>query len=150
MPSDYLGYLRHAYDSLIRYACQALFDNFFKLLRFAQIQGGVFVFFDVFSELCQRHNVSCKKAALDIGLSNSITSKWKRTGATPNGETLQKIADYFGVTVGSLLGEESAPDAHRPITDEDLMFALFDGKATPAQLEEVKRFAAYVKARDEK
>lgn len=108
------------------------------------------MFFDVFSALCQSHKVSCKKAAMDIGLSNSITSKWKRTGATPNGETLQKIADYFGVTVGYLLGEESSPDAPRPITDEDLMYALFDGEATPAQLEEVKKFAAFIKQRDGK
>lgn len=108
------------------------------------------MFFDIFSDLCKRNNVSCKKAAIDIGLSNSITSKWKRTGSTPNGETLQKIADYFGVTVDLLLGEDVAPESPRAASDTELMYALFDGEATPEQLEEVKRFAAYVKARDEK
>lgn len=64
------------------------------------------MFYDVFSKLCDSKGISCKRAAMEIGLSNSIAAKWKRTGATPNGETLSRIADYFGVTVGYLLGEE--------------------------------------------
>lgn len=38
-----------------------------------------------------------------MGFSNSITTKWKKTGATPNGETLNRIAAYFGITVNDLL-----------------------------------------------
>lgn len=64
------------------------------------------MFFDVFSDLCARKGVSCKRAAEEIGLSNSITTKWKKTGATPTGETLQRIARYFGVTTDYLLGKE--------------------------------------------
>lgn len=64
------------------------------------------MFYDIFRRLCDIKGVSCKRAAIEIGLSNSIAAKWKRTGATPNGETLAKIADYFGVSVGYLLGEE--------------------------------------------
>jgi repressor LexA len=67
------------------------------------------VFFDIFKLLCDKKGVSPKKAVLDMGLSNSLASKWKNTGATPSGETLNKIADYFGVTTDSLLGKESAP-----------------------------------------
>lgn len=63
------------------------------------------MFYDVFSSLCAQKGISCKRAALEIGLSNSIAAKWKRTGATPNGETLSRIADYFGVSVGYLMGE---------------------------------------------
>ena len=61
------------------------------------------MFFDNFSKLCEERNISCKNAAREIGLSNSITTKWKKTGATPNGETLNKIAAYFGITVNDLL-----------------------------------------------
>ena len=64
------------------------------------------MFYDIFSNLCDTKGVSCKRAAMEMGLSNSIAAKWKRTGATPNGETLSKIAEYFGVSVGYLLGEE--------------------------------------------
>lgn len=64
------------------------------------------MFFDTFFDLCKKKGVSCKRAAEEIGLSNSITTKWKKTGATPSGDTLLKIADYFGVSVGYLLGNE--------------------------------------------
>ena len=65
------------------------------------------MFFDIYCELCEAKGVSCKKAAVEIGLSNSITTKWKKTGATPSGDTLSKIADYFGVTTDFLLGTET-------------------------------------------
>lgn len=64
------------------------------------------MFFDIFFELCKKKGISCKKAAEDIGLSNSITTKWKKTGATPGGDTLNRIADYFDVSVDYLLGNE--------------------------------------------
>ena len=69
------------------------------------------MFYDRFKLLCEQANVSCKKAVIDIGLSNSIATKWKKTGATPNGETLLRIANYFGTTVESLLETENKPVA---------------------------------------
>lgn len=67
------------------------------------------MFFDIFYDLCKENGVSCKKAAEEIGLSNSITTKWKKTGATPNTETLNKIAKYFHVSVDYLAGNVSDP-----------------------------------------
>jgi hypothetical protein len=70
-----------------------------------------------------------------------------------NAPTAQKIANYFGVSVGYLLGEEetkNAPVANdRRVTDEDIKFALFGGSGdiTDAMYEEVKSFAAYIKSR---
>ena len=75
------------------------------------------MFFDVYFDLCKRKGVSCKKAAEDIGLSNSITTKWKKTGATPGGETLTKIANYFGVSIDYLLGKSQ--NKPLPIQSED-------------------------------
>lgn len=113
------------------------------------------MFFDVFKALCDKKGVSPKRATEEIGLSNSITTKWKKTGATPKGETLSKIADYFGVTTDYLLtGEETkkAPtDGARQASDDDIKFALFggDGEITDAMYDEVKRFAQMVKLREE-
>ena len=70
------------------------------------------MFFDTFQALCTKKGVSCTKAAEDIGLSNSITTKWAKTGATPRGDTLQKIAAYFGVSTDFLLGKEKAPTSN--------------------------------------
>lgn len=67
------------------------------------------MFFDNFSNLCEQKGVSCKRATQEIGLSNSICTKWRK-GAVPNGETLNRIAEYFGVSVEYLLnGENKKP-----------------------------------------
>ena len=71
------------------------------------------MFFDKFQALCTNKGVSCKKAVEDIGLSNSIATKWKKTGATPQGETLNKIATYFGVSIDYLLGNTQTGIARR-------------------------------------
>ena len=68
------------------------------------------MFFDIFYDLCQSKGVSCKKATEEMGLSNSITTKWKKTGATPGGDTLQKIAAYFDVSIDYLLGKDASTD----------------------------------------
>lgn len=64
------------------------------------------MFYDLFCKLCDEKGVSVTKATTDIGLSRTIGTKWKKTGATPNGETLNKISAYFGVSIDYLLGTE--------------------------------------------
>ena len=64
------------------------------------------MFYDHFSELCKEKGISVTKATEEIGLARTIGTKWKNTGATPNGATLAKIAEYFNVSVSYLLGEE--------------------------------------------
>lgn len=86
------------------------------------------MFFDVFYDLCKKKGVSCKKAAEEIGLSNSITTKWKKTGATPSGDTLEKVAAYFDVTADYLLRKSSNP-----------MLDLFSGKSGYFTREEHKK-----------
>ena len=61
------------------------------------------MFYDIFKTLCEQKNVSCNRAALEIGLSNATATKWKKTGATPSSDTLKKIASYFNVTSDYLL-----------------------------------------------
>lgn len=68
------------------------------------------MFYDVFSELCQKSGVSANKACIDIGVNRSAVAKWKQ-GGTPNGTTLAKMAKYFGVSVDYLLGNEEKPAA---------------------------------------
>jgi len=110
------------------------------------------VFFNRFKQLCDQKNVSVYRACTDIGLNRSAVAKWK-TGGRPNGTTAAKLADYFGVTTDYLLGQsgESAPfRGNRPVSDEEIKFALFggDGEITDAMYDEVKQFAAFVKQRE--
>lgn len=58
-------------------------------------------------DLCNEKGVSGSRMCLDLGLSKSTLSDIK--GGRKKGvstATAQKIASYFGVTVGYLLGEE--------------------------------------------
>lgn len=114
------------------------------------------MFYVQFLNLCLSKNKSVYKVVQEIGLSRSVIGRWK-SGSVPNGNTLNKIADYFGVSVNRLLLGDSPsddPGASLPqdllTPDEMLTYALFDGEATPEQLEEVKKFAAFIKMRDGK
>lgn len=67
-------------------------------------------FYEVFKKLCDERGISCKKAAMDMGLSNSTPSKWKKTGCIPKAETLEKVAKYFNVPIESLFNIEEQND----------------------------------------
>lgn len=111
------------------------------------------MFYDRFKQLCERKGVSCNKAALEIGLSNATPTKWKKTGATPVGDTLDKIAAYFGVSTDYLLGKENekAPTAagERSVSDDELKFALWGDceDISDDDLADVRRYAAFVRER---
>ena len=68
------------------------------------------MFFDRFEVSCKKKGVSKQKACLDCGLSRTAWNKWKAR-AVPNGEALQTLADYFGVTTDYLLTGEKAKKA---------------------------------------
>ena len=126
------------------------------------------MFYDKFKFLCDQKGVSCNKAATDMGLSNSTPTKWKKTGATPDGTTLAKISAYFGVSVGELLTNEStgaieftvsteemqdylqskekAPTGTgERMSDDELKVALFGSlDIDDADLDDVKRYAAFI------
>ena len=92
-------------------------------------------FFDVFKTLCEKKGVSCKRAAEDMGLSNSIATKWKKTGPCPRERPSTKIAAYFGVSVDYLLGDEQAGlYDERGIENTDIrMIARAGRKMTPSR-----------------
>lgn len=57
------------------------------------------MFYDKFEELCEKKGISVTKALTEIGLSRGLGTKWRKTGAMPNGKTLAKISEYFDVPV---------------------------------------------------
>lgn len=90
------------------------------------------MFYDLYLDLCKKNNISPTRAALEIGVSKSTPTTWKKRGLTPQGETLAKIADYFGVTTDYLLSGEHqkekapAPEGERPITFDDFVYAMYE------------------------
>ena len=70
------------------------------------------MFYENFKKLCDERGTTPTAVALDMGISTSLTSRWKH-GGKPRIETLNKIADYFGVSASYLLGvvDDPAPIA---------------------------------------
>lgn len=58
------------------------------------------------AQLCKEKGVSVAKLERETGISNGTISRWGIS--SPTVENLEKVADYFGVSVDSLLGRESA------------------------------------------
>ena len=108
------------------------------------------------SELCKKKGTTPSRMCLDLGMSKSTVSDLKsgrKTGISA--VTAQKIASYFGVSVGYLLGEETekAPDneVERQNKGDEIMFALSRGgevEITEAMFEEVKNFASFIGHRE--
>lgn len=71
-------------------------------------------FYDNFKELCAKNGISPSKVGEELGIGKSSVSAWKNKKSQPTYKTLQKIADYFGVTVNKLLYEETS-DAKKEV-----------------------------------
>lgn len=69
--------------------------------------------------LCERRGIKGGKMCTDTGISKGLLTDLKmgrRTGVSA--VTAQKIANYFGVSVGYLLGEEEKEEKPTVIDDE--------------------------------
>ena len=114
------------------------------------------MFYDIFLQLCDKKGVKPTPAALAIGVSSAAAAKWKK-GSTPSGDTLQKIADYFNVSVDYLLGNEEKPSADTLSADDELAIYLDELKnrkemrmlfklASGATKEDVEKAVAIIEA----
>ena len=65
--------------------------------------------FDVFDALCAESGKSQSAAAEEAGVSKNAIGRWRCGEVTPSKSSVKKIADYFGVSVGYLLGNEKNP-----------------------------------------
>ena len=66
--------------------------------------------YEIFEHLLQKYGVTSYKVAKEAGVTQTALSNWKSGRSTPTIKTLQKIADYFGVTVDYLMtGKEEVP-----------------------------------------
>lgn len=119
---------------------------FISILFF--VKGGQFMY-EIFSKLLQLNGVTPYKVSKETGVSQSTLSDWKRGISTPKQDKLQKIADYFGVSLEYLMtGKEKGNEERYYLNDETAEMAqtLFENKnlrvlfdaakdATPEDLE---------------
>jgi transcriptional regulator with XRE-family HTH domain len=105
--------------------------------------------YSVFEDLLKKTNKTTYRVSKDTGISQSVFSAWKTNRSTPKQDKLQKIADYFNVTIEYLmtgedssgekkyyLNDETAEIAQRVFEDENLR-VLFDAakNASPEDIQ---------------
>lgn len=74
--------------------------------------------------LCKEKGLTIQRLEIETGLSNGTISKWDK--AKPKAESLEKVANYLGVTIDFLLGR-STPARYRDIPNIiDLDSSAFD------------------------
>lgn len=63
------------------------------------------MFISILDALLKEKGITASKMLTDLGMNKSSVLNWKTRGTVPSGATLQKIAEYFGVSVDYLLGK---------------------------------------------
>ncbi|MGY3767072.1 helix-turn-helix domain-containing protein [Vagococcus vulneris] len=96
--------------------------------------------FDRVKELSEKRGKNVKEVALELGFSENYFYSWKKS--SPKADMLQKVADYFDVSVDYLLGREDSSSLAEqygafafdgePVTDEEMEFLLSVLKAKRA------------------
>ncbi|MBR4875232.1 MAG: helix-turn-helix transcriptional regulator [Clostridia bacterium] len=102
--------------------------------------------YEIFAALMKERGLTAYRVSMDTGVSQATLSDWKRGRSTPKLPKLQKLADYFGVSLEYMMGtqdaDHNAPSA--PPTDADLKYALFGSRDVDDMLlEDVKAFARF-------
>lgn len=76
------------------------------------------MFYDRYIALCVTSNEKPYSVAKKLGLSNSNVAQWKK-GSTPRKEVLQRIAEYFNVSIAYLMGLEELPSTLELIAEDN-------------------------------
>lgn len=99
--------------------------------------------YEIFEQLLLKHGITAYRVAKETGITTATLTNWKQGKYTPKQDKLQKIADYFGVTVDYLMtGKEDPKEKPQELTERDerdiakdldnIMSKLSSGDAGPA------------------
>ena len=86
--------------------------------------------YEIFEQLLLKNHVTAYKVAKETGIATSTLTDWKKGRSTPKQDKLQLLADYFGVTVGYLMGVERDENVQYYLNDETREIAqeIFENK----------------------
>lgn len=117
--------------------------------------------YEVYEQLLQKHGTTNYKVAKETGIAQSVLSAWKNGISTPKQDKLQKIADYFNVSVDFLMtGKESDATGYyldprtaeiaQEIANNKELGGLFDTARTakPEDLETVQTMLEALKRKE--
>ena len=103
------------------------------------------------SSLCEEKGITGGRMCSELGFSKSLMTDLKKgRKKSINAETAQKIATYFGVSVGYLLGEEQKKEqsAESELSIIKKEFIKKIEKMTDAQVERLEQILALVEKTD--
>lgn len=111
--------------------------------------------YDVFEQLIQKKGITPYKVSKETGVTQTALSNWKSGKSTPTTKTLQKIADYLGVTIDYLmtgeekkeanayyLNEETAATAQKIFEDDKVLFDVYRSTDKERLVEYAKKLKA--------
>ena len=76
--------------------------------------------YEIFEKLCKDNNVTPYRVCKNTGLTTATISNWKAGRYVPKADKIQKIADYFGVTVEYILtGKTDQGNKEHSLTSKD-------------------------------
>ncbi len=116
-----------------------------KLRNLVKYGENMIFVYDLIEEMCKSRGITVTALCRECNIPRSSLTDYKKGRIKSlSADTLCKIADYFGVTVGYLCGEESIE-----ITDEVLKAAFFgDGfKVSDEMWQELKHYAEFLKTK---
>lgn len=120
--------------------------------------------YEIFEQLLQKLNVTPYKISKETGVTQTTLSNWKNGKSTPSTANMQKIADYFNVSIDSLmtgeeneggekyyLNEETAEMAQKIFENKELR-ALFDVQSDmqPEDLKALHDMALALKRKEQR
>lgn len=78
------------------------------------------VMYEIFEKLLIKHGVTAYRVSKETGITTATLTSWKQGKYTPKREKLQKIADYFGVSIEYLMtGKEDIAEKETILTSKD-------------------------------
>ena len=84
------------------------------------------MFYDVYQNLCKDIGKSATGVALELNIARSTVSNWKKTGTTPQADILQKVADYFNVSIDYLLEKENEKTSPTESAEDETLEQLLN------------------------
>ena len=75
---------------------------------------------NVIKLLCKKQNITVTELERNLGIANATISRWGKS--SPKAESVQKVADYFGVSIDYLLGRtDYASTVEQTLFDPDIV-----------------------------
>jgi len=71
--------------------------------------------YDIFERLLNERGVTAYRVAKETGVTTATLTNWKKGNYTPKQDKLQKIADYFGVTIEYLMTGKNSSEVPSPV-----------------------------------